>query len=431
MERVLEAIGAGRVVKVVLARTLDVRPRVDIDPITVLGHLWEANRGTHVFFFEPRPGRVVLGAAPETIATLRHGMFHATAVAGSIRPGASEEERAGLADSLLSSGKDRAEHRIAVDDMLERLDEVTEGVHAEPEPHVLALPSIQHLESEIRARVRGGTGVLEVLAALPPHASRMRVPPRSGAGTACPGGGVRARLVRRAGGLVRPRGQRRVRPRTTERRVVRGELAPFRGCRDRGGIGPGRRVDGDGDQAGYCAAGSWGGVPAVSGLDRNSIWAGAFADELARAGVREVCLAPGSRSTPLVLAFARHGGFRLRVHLDERSAGFFALGTGKTSGVPAVVLTTSGTAAANLFPAVIEASQGETPLLVLTADRPHRMRGGDANQTIDQLRLFGPFVHEFFEVAPPRLKAPHSATSAPSLDVPWPARWVRPRGPCT
>ena len=168
VERALEAIGAGHVAKVVLARTLDVRPRVDIDPITVLGHLWEANRGTHVFFFEPRPGRVVLGAAPETIATLRRGMFHATVVAGSIRPGASEEEQAGLADSLLSSGKDRAEHRIAVDDMLERLDQVAEGVRAEPEPHVLALPVIQHLESEIRARVRGGTTVLEVLAALHP-----------------------------------------------------------------------------------------------------------------------------------------------------------------------------------------------------------------------------------------------------------------------
>ena len=144
----------------------------------------------------------------------------------------------------------------------------------------------------------------------------------------------------------------------------------------------------------------------MSAPDRNTLWAGAFADELARAGVCEVCLAPGSRSTPLALAFAHHGGFRLRVHLDERSAGFFALGTGKASGVPAVVLTTSGTAAANLFPAVIEASQGETPLLVLTADRPHRMRDGDANQTIDQLRLFGPFVHEFFDVAPATAEGP-------------------------
>ena len=144
----------------------------------------------------------------------------------------------------------------------------------------------------------------------------------------------------------------------------------------------------------------------MSGLDQNALWASAFADELARAGVREVCVAPGSRSTPLVLAFATHGGFRMRVHLDERSAGFFALGIGKASGVPAAVLTTSGTATANLFPAVIEASQGETPLLVLTADRPHRLRDGDANQAIDQLRLYGPFVREFFDVAPAAAEGP-------------------------
>ena len=168
VERALQAIADGRAVKVVLARTLDVRPRVEIDPIAVLGHLWEANRGTHIFFFEPSPGRAVLGAAPETIATLSRGTFRATAVAGSIRPGTSEEEQAVLADSLLSSGKDRAEHRITVEDMLERLGRVAEGVHAEPEPHVLTLPAIQHLESEVRARVRGGTTVLEILAALHP-----------------------------------------------------------------------------------------------------------------------------------------------------------------------------------------------------------------------------------------------------------------------
>ena len=137
------------------------------------------------------------------------------------------------------------------------------------------------------------------------------------------------------------------------------------------------------------------------GPDVNALWAGAFVDELARAGVTEVCVAPGSRSTPLVLAFAAHGDFRMRVHLDERSAGFFALGVGKATGVPAVVLTTSGTATANLFPAVMEAAQGETPLLVLTADRPHRLRDSDANQAVDQIRLYGPFVREFFEVAPP------------------------------
>lgn len=140
------------------------------------------------------------------------------------------------------------------------------------------------------------------------------------------------------------------------------------------------------------------------GMNRNDAWARSLVDELARAGVREVVVSPGSRSTPLVLAFAGDPRFRITVQIDERCAGFLALGLGRGSGRPAVVLTTSGTAAANLYPAVVEASQSDIPLLVLTADRPHRLRDADANQAIDQLRLYGPFVRAFHEVAPPTLE---------------------------
>ncbi|NJD20905.1 MAG: 2-succinyl-5-enolpyruvyl-6-hydroxy-3-cyclohexene-1-carboxylic-acid synthase [Gemmatimonadetes bacterium] len=144
----------------------------------------------------------------------------------------------------------------------------------------------------------------------------------------------------------------------------------------------------------------------VNGAEATTLWARTFADELARAGVRQIVIAPGSRSTPLVLAFAADGRFRTRVHLDERSAAFFALGVGKATGGPAALVTTSGTAAANAYPAVVEASQSEVPLLVLTADRPHRLRDADANQAIDQLRLFGPYVRSFFEAAPPVKEGP-------------------------
>lgn len=137
-----------------------------------------------------------------------------------------------------------------------------------------------------------------------------------------------------------------------------------------------------------------------------TLQARAVAQELSRCGVREVVVAPGSRSTPLVLALHRHGGFRMRVHLDERSAAFFALGVGKATGRPAAVLTTSGTATANLLPAVVEAAQAETPLLVLTADRPARLRGADANQAIDQHGLYGGYVRAFFPMGEPVLEAP-------------------------
>lgn len=133
---------------------------------------------------------------------------------------------------------------------------------------------------------------------------------------------------------------------------------------------------------------------------RNLERARTLVEALARQGVREACVAPGSRSTPLVLALADQRAVRTRVVLDERSAAFFALGVGKASGRPAAVVTTSGTATANLHPAVLEAHRSGTPLLALTADRPHGLRGTDANQTADQVGLYGGAVRLFHDVAP-------------------------------
>jgi 2-succinyl-5-enolpyruvyl-6-hydroxy-3-cyclohexene-1-carboxylate synthase len=129
----------------------------------------------------------------------------------------------------------------------------------------------------------------------------------------------------------------------------------------------------------------------------------AFASELVRGGVSEVAISPGSRSTPLALAAERERGLRVHVHLDERASAFFALGAAKATGRPAAVVTTSGTAAANLFPAVVEASMARVPLLLLTADRPPELRGVGANQTIDQIELFGPYVRWFVDAGVPRV----------------------------
>jgi 2-succinyl-5-enolpyruvyl-6-hydroxy-3-cyclohexene-1-carboxylate synthase len=136
----------------------------------------------------------------------------------------------------------------------------------------------------------------------------------------------------------------------------------------------------------------------VDATNRNTALASAFVEELARCGIRRAVISPGSRSTPLALALWREPGIEATVIVDERSAGFFALGAAQASGAPVAILTTSGTAAANLHPAICEADESGVPLIALTADRPPELRGVGAGQTIDQLKLYGEAVRWFCEV---------------------------------
>lgn len=127
----------------------------------------------------------------------------------------------------------------------------------------------------------------------------------------------------------------------------------------------------------------------------------ALVDQWVRSGVRHAVVSPGSRSTPLALACARHPDLRTHVHHDERSAGFIALGIGLSTGVPAILVTTSGTAVAELHAAVVEAHQASIAMLVCTADRPPELQNVGAPQTINQTRIFGDAVRWFVEPGPP------------------------------
>jgi 2-succinyl-5-enolpyruvyl-6-hydroxy-3-cyclohexene-1-carboxylate synthase len=132
-------------------------------------------------------------------------------------------------------------------------------------------------------------------------------------------------------------------------------------------------------------------------------WTTIFLRKLREFGVKHVVISPGSRSTPLVLAGAANSHFKKHIILDERSAAFTALGIGKATNIPAVLICTSGTALANYYPAVIEARQSGVPMILATADRPPHLRATGANQAIDQLKIFGDYPVFFHEAGEPDL----------------------------
>src|SRR5690348_10723381 len=142
--------------------------------------------------------------------------------------------------------------------------------------------------------------------------------------------------------------------------------------------------------------------------DAQQTFAATFVDELAAQGVEFACVSPGSRSAPIAMALQRHPRIKVLVHIDERCGSFFAVGLGKATGKPAVVVSTSGTAAAEFHAAVVEAAYSRTPLIVLTADRPPELQDVGANQAIDQQHLYGSAPVWFFDPGVP-VQMPNAA----------------------
>jgi len=139
-------------------------------------------------------------------------------------------------------------------------------------------------------------------------------------------------------------------------------------------------------------------------VNNNNLWTEVFVKQLSSAGVKFACISPGSRSTPLTFSLAKNKKIKCFVNIDERSSAFFALGLAKASKTPVAVVTTSGTAAAELYPAIIEAYQQRVPLIICTADRPPELLNTGANQTINQHNLYKNHIRWFRNVGLPSLK---------------------------
>jgi 2-succinyl-5-enolpyruvyl-6-hydroxy-3-cyclohexene-1-carboxylate synthase len=158
---------------------------------------------------------------------------------------------------------------------------------------------------------------------------------------------------------------------------------------------------------------------AIDFRNTNTIWASVLVETLSRLGLTTAIICPGSRSTPMAIAFAQHPKIEAIPILDERSAAFFALGIAQRSHRPVVLVCTSGTAGANFYPAVIEAHESRVPLLVLTADRPPELRHCNAGQAIDQQKLFGSYPNFYTEIACPALELPMLAYLRQTLMHAW------------
>ncbi|KAL1521490.1 hypothetical protein AB1Y20_021152 [Prymnesium parvum] len=460
VQRILAAIEAGDVSKVVLAQRMRLRLAQKVDPMHLLLTLLEADaaaiaqdeqasgelmegevavhsaspppprggrraapppplraRHAYLFLLQPHDELSFMGCTPEKLFKLHGDELSTEAIAGTRRRGATAAADAELAHELLRSDKDLREVHAVRDFLVDALGSQCRAVAHEP-PFVLQLRHVQHICVPFTAQLAA------------PH-------------SADPTGAA----ARSALALLHPTPAVCGTPPAVARATIR-QLEPF----DRGYYaGPLGYIASDGcefcvairsallaaDTAlvyagggivrGSAVADEWEEVhnkmknfislfpaahhalPSPSAYhlapNANALHASLLVEELVRCGVGHVVLSPGSRCAPLTVAVARSQCAH-SLCTDERGAAFIALGLARASGRCAAVVVSSGTAAANLLPAVVEASLDHVPLLLLTADRPPELRDTSANQTITQTQLFGGYARWFKDMPPPAADAP-------------------------
>lgn len=423
--------------KVVLARRMDLsfarHASENVDPLDVL-RKWKfaSQPGGHIFFLHPGGGSdsgEFFGCTPERLFRVQNGTVLSEALAGTRPRGSTHEADAALSRQLFESTKDQAENLITgkfIQDAFSGLER--QGyIQAAPAFNVTGsmggnlfvrrLRHLQHIcqryECSIPEHVKASETIRRLLSKFHPTPAVGGFPKEPAMNfirkheTAAFDRGFYSGPV---GFVGRDSAEIVVAIRSglLTRTGERPKLSVFAGA----GIVPGSTVQGEWSETSYKLAVVSSIFPQSpitlqSALTPNVAWATAFIEELIRNGVTQFYICPGSRSTPLVAAIAKavrsYVGVvqAISIH-DERGAGFRAVGYGRGSGRPAAVVTSSGTAVANLYPAIIESGMDGIPMLVLSADRPYESRNTGANQAIDQVKIFSDsYLRWFRDILPP------------------------------
>ena len=412
--------------KVVLARRTTLALSDAIDALSLVSSLRARDPDAYQFALIHPSGAAFVGSTPERLFSSRDGHAASEAVAGTRPRGADEGEDAALAYQMLLSPKEHEEFAIVREEVRRALGSVADGgargVNAELEKGVLRHVSVQHLYARLGAKLAPGKDEADVLRALHPTPAVCGHPRRAALRA------IRASESFDRGLYAGPVGW------------VSRDAAEFAVAIRSALVSPSgvdvKLFAGVGVVAAADSAAEWRELnlktrpleallaqkPSLdAAVNANAAWADVLIGELVRGGVHVFCVAPGSRSTPLALAAEKHQTARVVVCVDERSLGFYALGYGKGRGRAAAVITSSGTAVANLLPACVEAHESGAPLLLLTADRPPELRDTGANQTIDQVKIFEGFARYAVDLPPPgdgapaRVYATAAATAARHL----------------
>lgn len=428
----------------VLARQYHVQGRTLFDPARVLGRL--RVEYSDCFLFAVAHGdHCFLGASPERLVRLRHENVRATCLAGSIARGTTPEHDRALGDELLASAKNSAEHEFVVRAICDALAEVCGGRLSTGPLALMKLRDIQHLFTPIVGRVTAGRSLLDLVERLHPDPAMGGTPRDAALAIIRTFEGMDRGWYAAPVGWMDARGEGEFAVAIRSALLHGAQAVLFAGCGIVAGSDPAREYAKIVPQAAPDALGAW----------RQCV-GGQRAEPTARASLRatavvidyseRICLRTMLNahyrppSAPLSMSWCarvcgtsvsaparaqrrwrwrslRQPGARLWLHIDERSAGFFALGLAKAGRTPVALVCTSGTAAANFLPAVVKAWYARVPLVVLTADRPHELRHVGAPQTIDQVNLFGVHARWFVDMAEPDASPTCSAMCVPSPGV--------------